>query len=153
MTSPASATPYTNGAITSRDGTVGDRQFGHGPGIIAIQGGMQAAQNFTKLAEALSDLFTAYVPDRRGRGSSGPPGDHYSIRSECEDIAALLSLTGSHNVFGLRASALIALQAALTLPTIRKAAIFGPPLLVNHSTPIDWLARYDQEIAEGRLGQ
>ena len=153
MTPPASATPYTIGSITSRDGTtIGYRQFGEGPGIIAIHGGMQAAQNFTKLAEALSDAFTVYVPDRRGRGPSGPPGDHYSIRSECEDIEVLLALTRSHNVFGLSSGALIALQAALTLPAIRKVAVYEPPLSVNHSTPIDWLARYDGEIAQGRLG-
>jgi pimeloyl-ACP methyl ester carboxylesterase len=78
-----SARPYTLGSVVSRDGTtIGYRQFGSGPGIIAVHGGAQAAQNFTKLASALSDAFTVYVPDRRGRGRSGPPGDQYSLRAE-----------------------------------------------------------------------
>ncbi len=153
MTSHAIVRTYTTGSVVSRDGTtIGYRQFGQGPGIIAIHGGGQAAQNFTRLAEALSDSFTVYVPDRRGRGRSGPPGDHYSLKSECEDVEALLDVSGSHNVFGLSSGAIIALQAALTLPAIQKAALYEPPLSINHSTPIDWLHRYDQEIAEGRLG-
>ncbi len=143
----------TIGSVTSRDGTaIGYRQFGRGPGVIAIHGGGQAAQNFTRLAEALADAFTVYVPDRRGRGLSGPPGDAYSLTSECEDVDALLTMSGAHNVFGLSSGAIIALQAALTLPTIRKVAVYEPPLSINHSTPVTWLARYDREIAQGRLG-
>src|SRR5579863_3524736 len=103
--------PYTLGSVVSRDGTtIAYRTFGHGPGIIAVHGGAQAAQNFTKLATALSDVFTVYVPDRRGRGRSGPPGHNYGLQAECDDIDALLTATGSHNVFGLSSGALIALQ-------------------------------------------
>lgn len=145
--------PYTVGSVVSRDGTtIGYRQFGDGPGIIAVHGAAQAAQNFTKLAEALSDAFTVYVPDRRGRGRSGPPGQNYGLQTECEDLDALLSSTGSHNVFGLSSGALISLRAALTLPSIRKVALYEPPLSINHSTPIDWANRYDREVAAGKLG-
>lgn len=153
MTDETRARPYTTGSVVSRDGTtIGYRQFGRGPGIVAVHGGAQAAQNFTRLAESLSDDFTVYVPDRRGRGRSGPPGDHYSLQSECEDIDALLSSTGSHNVFGLSSGAIISLQAALVLPAIRKVALYEPPLSINHSTPINWVHRYDREIAAGKLG-
>src|ERR1700722_14873446 len=145
--------PYIVGSVISRDGTtISYRQYGKGPGLIAMHGGAQAAQNFTKLAEALSDAFTVYVPDRRGRGRSGPPGDHYGLKAECEDLNALLAKTGAHNVFGLSSGALISLQAALTLPAIHKLALYEPPLSINHSTPIAWLQRYDREIAEGKLG-
>ncbi len=144
---------YTVESVISRDGTtISYRQYGTGPGIIAVHGGAQAAQNFTKLAEALSDAFTVYVPDRRGRGRSGPYGDQYGLRSECEDIDALLEKTGSHNVFGLSSGAIISLQAALTLPAIHKVALYEPPLSINHSTPVGWLPRYDRQIAEGKLG-
>jgi hypothetical protein len=30
-----------------------------------------------KLGVALSNAFTVYIPDRRGRGLSGPFGDNY----------------------------------------------------------------------------
>jgi pimeloyl-ACP methyl ester carboxylesterase len=113
---------------------------------------MQASQNFMKLATDLSDAFTLYVPDRRGRGSSGPPGDDYGIRKECEDIDAFVAGFGVQNVFGLSSGALIALQAALTLPAIRKTALYEPPLSIKHSSPTAWLTRFDQEIAQGKLG-
>jgi pimeloyl-ACP methyl ester carboxylesterase len=148
-----SARPYAVGSVVSRDGTaIAYRQYGDGPGIIAVHGGAQAAQNFTKLATALSDAFTVYVPDRRGRGRSGPPGDDYGLQAECEDLDALLTATRSHNVFGLSSGALISLQAALTLPAIRKVALYEPPLSINHSTPIDWAKRYEREVAAGKLG-
>jgi pimeloyl-ACP methyl ester carboxylesterase len=144
---------YVTGTVTSRDGTViGYRQAGQGPGVILLHGGMQAAQNLTRLAGALADAFTVYVPDRRGRGLSGPPGDHYSIDAECADVDALARATGAARLFGLSSGAIIALQAALVLPAIRRVAVYEPPLSVNHSTPTGWAARYDREVAAGRLG-
>ena len=64
---------FTTESLRSADGNVlGYRRLGSGPGLILLHGGMMAAQNFMRLAELLSDSFTVYVPDRRGRGSSGP---------------------------------------------------------------------------------
>jgi pimeloyl-ACP methyl ester carboxylesterase len=120
---------YSVGTVISRDGTtIGYRQFGHGPGIVLVHGSMQAAQNFGKLASALADAFTVYVPDRRGRGVSGPPGERYCLTTECEDLDALLAATGTHNVFGLSSGALIALEAARTLPAIHRVALRTTPL-------------------------
>lgn len=143
---------YESGLVTSRDGTViSYRRLGHGPGLIAVHGGMSAAQNLMKLAAALADSFTVYLPDRRGRGQSGPPGDRYSIASECDDISALAQASGARNIFGHSSGAIIALQAALVLPVIDKAALYEPPLSVNGSTPTGWAARYEREVAEGKL--
>ena len=153
MTGGAGSPAYRTGSVTSRDGTtIGYRRLGHGPGLIAVHGGMQAAQNLMKLAEALADSFTVYLPDRRGRGLSGPPGSHYSLAAECEDIDALAQATGAGNIFGLSSGAIIALQAALVLPAIGKAALYEPPLSVSGSTPTGWVARYDREVARGMLG-
>ena len=144
---------FAVGSVTSRDGTVvGYRQMGHGPGMVLVHGGTQAAQNFMKLGAALADSFTVSIPDRRGRGLSGPPGDDYGLKAECEDLDALLQKSGAHDVFGLSSGALICLHAALVLPAIRRVALYEPPLSIDHSTPLDWLARYDREVAQGRLG-
>jgi pimeloyl-ACP methyl ester carboxylesterase len=143
---------HTDKIVSSDGTTIGYRQFGSGPGLILVRGGLQTSQNFTKLAAALSDVFTVYVPDRRGRGLSGSHGDHYSIRKECEDIKALLNRTGTHNVFGLSSGALIVLQAALTLPAIYRVALYEPPLPTDRSLPATWAPRYEKELAEGRLG-
>ena len=150
----ANARPYTTGSVTSRDGTViAYRQLGRGRGLLLVHGGMQASQNFMRLGTALADAFTLYIPDRRGRGLSGPHGDRYSITKECEDIDALVSGCCVQNVFGLSSGALISLQAALTLPAIKKVALYEPPLSIDHSSPIAWITRFDREIAQGKLAR
>src|SRR5215468_4744406 len=107
-TAPVSPTS-TTGSVISADGTtIGYRQYGHGPGLILVHGGMQASQNFTRLAEALADSFTVYVPDRRGRGMSGPHGEHYNLSKEVEDMAAIIEQTDTHNIFGLSSGAIVA---------------------------------------------
>jgi pimeloyl-ACP methyl ester carboxylesterase len=146
-----SVTPYTTGSVTSDGTTIGYRQIGSGPGIILLHGGMNASQHYMRLAAALSDTFTVYVPDRRGRGLSGPHGDQYSIAKECEDVDALLDKTGAHFVFGHSSGGLIAIQAALTLPSIRKVAVYEPPLSLYGSVPMSWVPRYERELDEGKV--
>ena len=144
--------PYITDSVTSQDGTtIGYRQLGYGPGLVLVQGGMGSAHNFKQLAEALSDTFTVYVPDRRGRGLSGPYSNDYGIQRDVEDVDALLTKTGAHAVFGLSTGGLIALQTALTLPAIHKVAIYEPALSVNGSTPLDWVRRYDKQMAQGKV--
>ncbi len=143
---------YITGSVTSKDGTtIGYRQFGHGPGVVLVQGAMGTAENFTQLAQALSDTFTVYVPDRRGRGLSPLPyGRDHSVRRDVEDLDALFAKTGAHYVFGLSSGAIIALQAALTLPAIRKVAVFEPALFIN-GLPTALLTRFDREMAQDNL--
>lgn len=142
---------YTTGSTTSADGTtIGYRQIGSGPGILLMPGGMQASQHYMRLATALASAFTVYVVDRRGRGLSGPHGDKYNMSRECEDVDALLAQTGAHFVFGHSSSGLIALQAALTHPSLRKVAIYEPPLSLNGSISTSWIPKFDREIAEGK---
>ncbi len=143
---------YITGSVTSKDGTtISYRQLGHGPGVVLLHGMMESAQSHMQLAEALADTFTVYLPDRRGRGLSGPYGKDYSIQKAVEDMDALLTKTGAHYVFGISSGALISLQAALTLPAIHKAAIFDPPLIINGSVPTAFMTRYDQEMAQGEV--
>jgi pimeloyl-ACP methyl ester carboxylesterase len=143
---------YTIGSITSQDGTtIGYRQLGHGPGVVLLHGAMESAQSHMQLAEALADAFTVYVPDRRGRGLSGPYGKDYSIQEDVEDMDALLTKTGAQNVFGVSSGGLIWLKAALSLPALHKAATYEPALIVNGSVSTAFLTRYDKEIADGKV--
>jgi len=142
----------TTGSVTSKDGTIiGYRQLGHGPSVVLLHGGASSGYNHLQLAEQLADVFTVYLPDRRGRGLSGPYGEDYRIQKDVEDMDALLTKTGAHLVFGVSGGALIWLQAALTLATIHKAIILEPPLLVNDSLSLAYLARYEREVREGKL--
>jgi pimeloyl-ACP methyl ester carboxylesterase len=143
---------YTTGSVISKDGTtIGYRQLGRGPGLVLLHGAMESGQSHTQLAEALADTYTVYLPDRRGRGLSGPYGSSYGIGEDVDDMDALLSKTGAHYVFGVSSGAIICLEAAVTLPTIQKAAIFEPPLMPNGSAPTAWLTRFDIEMAQGRV--
>jgi pimeloyl-ACP methyl ester carboxylesterase len=142
---------YTIGSFTSADGTtIGYRQIGSGPGLLILHGGLQASQHYIRLATALADAFTVYVPDRRGRGLSGPPVEQHSMAEACEDVDALLARTDTHFVFGHSAGGLIALQAALTLPSLHKVAVYEPPLSVHGSVPTSWLKRYEREVEKGK---
>lgn len=138
-------------AVTSADGTtIGYRRVGDGPGVVLVHGAMQASQNFTRLAAALSDQFTVYVPDRRGRGMSGPYRDDHGLATEVQDLGALLDQTHAHNVFGLSAGAVIAIEAARTLPAITKLALYEPPLESDGVIHTSWLPRYEREMAAGK---
>jgi pimeloyl-ACP methyl ester carboxylesterase len=146
------ASTAVTGSVTSKDGTtIGYRELGHGPGVVLLHGIMESGQSHTQLAEELAGHFTVYLPDRRGRGLSGPQGAHYCIRKEVEDLDALLDTTEATRVFGVSAGAVICLQAALSLTAIEKAAIFEPPLLVNGSVSTAFLTRFDEEMAEGKV--
>jgi pimeloyl-ACP methyl ester carboxylesterase len=150
--STASPLAFRTGAISSKDGTtIGYRRVGDGPGVVLLHGGMQASQNLMRLANALSDGFTVYVPDRRGRGMSGSFSGDHGLGKEVEDLHALLGETGARFVFGLSAGALIALQAALSLPRITKLALYEPPLSSDGITSTSWVGRYERELTSGRL--
>lgn len=153
--STTTATSYerpTTAAVTSSDGTtISYRQLGDGPGLVLLHGAMESSESHLQLAEALADSFTVYLPDRRGRGMSGMYGEDYSIAKEVADLDALLTATNTHNIFGVSAGAIIALRSALDLPAVWKAAIFEPPLIVNESLSTGFLARYDSEIAQGKI--
>jgi pimeloyl-ACP methyl ester carboxylesterase len=148
----SASNPYKTGSVTSADGTtLGYRQLGAGPAVIAMHGGMQAAQHFMRLAETLSDTFTVYLPDRRGRGLSGPHGDDYGLRRECDDMAALLEKTGAHFLFGLSSGALVVMRTALSSPVALKVALYEPPFSIDHSSPTGWALPFDQAIAKNNL--
>ena len=143
---------YIIGSVASQDGTtIGYRQIGQGPAVVLLHGSNVSGQDFTQLAEGLADVFTVYLPDRRGRGLSGPFGNNYSMQKEVEDLDALLTRTGARKVFGVSAGGLICLQAALILPAIQQMALYEPALLLDGTTHTAWLKRYDQQMAQGRV--
>ena len=153
MDSPAVSTSisHTTDTVTSKDGTViSYRQLGHGPGLVMLHGAMESSASHMQLARELADAFTVYLPDRRSHHSPGPNPTTYNMQKEVEDLDALLTKTGTHNVFGVSSGGIISLQAALTLPAIHKIALYEPALIVNHSISTSFLPQYDREIAEGR---
>jgi pimeloyl-ACP methyl ester carboxylesterase len=148
---------YTKEYVTSKDSTtIGYRQMGSGPGIILLHGGINASQHLMKLGTLLSDDFTVYIPDRRGRGLSGPIGEDYSIEKEDEDLNALLKKTGAHYVFGTADGALFALHAAISLQNIHKVAAYEPLIFTGQPGEKEFrttIQKLDKNLAEGKLAK
>ncbi|GFG95215.1 alpha/beta fold hydrolase [Mycobacterium timonense] len=143
---------YRTGAVQSADGTsVRHRVIGdQGPPIVLVHGGLQAAQNFQRLAEHLSRRFTVYVPDRRGRRPALPAGEGYGLAREGQDLEALIRTVGARHLFGLSSGATIALYTALEYPGIEKVALYEPPLTIDGADPAWWVPRYARALAAGK---
>ena len=143
-------------AVTSKDGTrIGFRQSGNGPGVVLMHGGALASQHYRKLSASLADGFTVYVPDRRGRGMSGPYGPDYSIDREDEDLEAIIAGTGAQYVFGVADGGLFALHACAAIPAIRKVAVFEPVLFVGQPGLDEFkgiISRGQRLVANGDIG-
>jgi pimeloyl-ACP methyl ester carboxylesterase len=118
---------------------------------------MMASQDLMKLAGLLSKDFAVYIPDRRGRGLSGPHGDNCGLIKESEDIQALVASTGARNIFGLSSGANVALHAALMTPNILKVCLYEPPLSDVNSTSYLHDREFDNEIekliVQGKFGK
>jgi|tagenome__1003787_1003787.scaffolds.fasta_scaffold20980865_6 pimeloyl-ACP methyl ester carboxylesterase len=149
----SAASPPRARTVTSDDGTeIGYELRGSGPGLVLVQGTMGTAHNFHDLADALVDSFTVVLPDRRGRGHSGPGRSPYALTREIEDLAAVLDATGARRVFGLSSGAIIALWAARRLDPVEAVAAYEPPLFPSEeSLPLRKLAQFDRAIAAGRV--
>jgi pimeloyl-ACP methyl ester carboxylesterase len=142
-------TEVDTAAVTSADGTtIGYRSFGAGPPLLVLHGAMQSGLSQRDLAEALADRFTVVLPDRRGRGASGPFGADWSLEREVEDVAALVAGTGARLAFGISSGAVILLEAALT-GAFDRLALFEPVLVVGGSVRTGWAEQIDAQLARG----
>ncbi|MFI6322968.1 alpha/beta fold hydrolase [Nonomuraea sp. NPDC050556] len=137
---------------TSTDGTtIAYLQLGSGPGLIIQHGAMQTSASQLDLARELSADFTVYLPDRRGRGDSGPVGDDYGVRREVEDLGAVVAATGARFVMGVSSGAIISLTTMLSNPAITRAVVFEPPFDIDGSNGTGWVPRFERELAAGRV--
>lgn len=146
------AAELTQSTVTSRDGTeIGYYKTGEGPAVVVLHGSMESARSHTLFAEALADEFTVYLPDRRGRGLSGPHKPDHSVRTEVEDLDAVLTAAGAERAFGISAGGAVVLEAARTLPKLQQIALYEPAIVADGAPHREWLARFEQEIARGDL--
>jgi pimeloyl-ACP methyl ester carboxylesterase len=131
---------------------IGYQRVGTGPAVVLLHGAGQCSANLMRLARALSGAFTVYVPDRRGRGRSGPYGEFHGLSTEIDDLSALLDACGASRLFGLSAGAVIAIEAALVRPDITKLALYEPPLTFDGVVHGDWAPQYQRQLAAGKPG-
>jgi pimeloyl-ACP methyl ester carboxylesterase len=137
-------------AATSADSTVVEYlSAGHGPAVIIVPGALAEARDLTSLASLLAAGHAVHIVQRRGRGGSGPQGDHYAIERECEDIEAVRAATGARLLFGHSFGGLVALRAACGNPAFDAVAVYEPGVSVDGSIPVGWIERARREIAVG----
>lgn len=147
------ADDYELGSVRSADGTeIGCRQRGDGPAVVLLHGSMESGLNHIALGDALAGEFTVVLPDRRGRGLSGPHQAGHGIETEVADLRAVLEHFGAQRVFGVSAGGLVALETARRHPEVTHLALYEPAL-VAEGTALDpaWIERFDREIAAGKV--
>jgi pimeloyl-ACP methyl ester carboxylesterase len=115
--------------ITSNDGTpIALYAGGTGPALLLIHGSLSEHTRWEPILPLLSERFTVYTIDRRGRGESGN-GPDYAIQCEFDDIAAVArSIAGPVSLVAHSYGAVCALEAALRLDNLHKLVLYEPPI-------------------------
>ncbi|MGO4548186.1 alpha/beta fold hydrolase [Paenibacillus sp. 2TAB23] len=124
--------------LISKDGTtIAYDKTGQGPALILVAGAFSYRKfpGQVQLAKMLSEQFTVYNYDRRGRGDSSDT-QPYAVEREYEDLQAMIDAAGgSAYVWGLSSGAVLALQAAASGASITKLALHEPPFVVDEADP------------------
>ena len=139
-------TTSTTEFVTSKDGTrIAYEKVGTGPALVLVDGAL-CYRDFgpcRSLAEFLSDSFTVYFYDRRGRGESGDTAP-YSPEREFEDLAAVIEGAGGDAyVTGFSSGGGLVLRAAAHGVPMRALASYETPFIgqvLVKGKPIDALA-------------
>ncbi|MCR8643791.1 alpha/beta hydrolase [Paenibacillus sp. N1-5-1-14] len=145
--------------VISKDGTkIAYDKVGQGPALILVTGAFSYRKfpATVQLATLLSDKYTVYSYDRRGRGDSGD-SSAYEVEREIEDLEAVIDAAGgSANVWGLSSGAVLAVHAAASGLNITKLALHEPPFVVkstDRKVPEDFLAQVSGLIAANKRAE
>ncbi len=143
--------------VLSKDGAaIAYDRSGQGPALILVGGALSTRGAAIAISARLAPHFTVFAFDRRGRGDSG---DHapYAVRREVEDIAALVQAAGGTAfLFGHSSGAVLALEAAEQLSSIKKLAVYEPPFILENSrppVPTDYVDHLKQLHKTGKPGE
>ena len=144
---------YTVDYIISKDKTkISYRVLGNSNiGIILVHGGIMSSENFMELGKILSNKYTVYIVERRGRKLS-QEYDNQNLELEVEDIQAIINKTNAEYIFGLSSGAIISLQTAIT-EKLKKIAIYVPAISDNWSINEKWYVNYENAIKQNNYGK
>ena len=140
--------------VTALDGAVIEvESIGTGPGLVVVHGGAVSAKDYRRFARALADRFTVHLFNRRGRpGGADLPAAGYTVQVDIDDIAAVLTSTGSTRLFGHSVGGFIALRAAMELP-VERLALYDPAVVVDGLFPTDHLDDFEAAVRAQRYPQ
>lgn len=144
--------------ITSKDGTkIAYEKQGNGPAVILVSQAAASHDDAVNLAEQLSEHFTVYNYDRRGRGKSTDTAP-YAVEREIEDIEALIQEAGGNAyLFGSSAGAVLALEAANQLGNkVTKLFLYEPPFIINEGrapVPSDYVQHLNELVESNQRSE
>ncbi|MEV4535747.1 alpha/beta fold hydrolase [Asanoa sp. NPDC049518] len=139
--------------VTSRDGTtIAYERSGSGPPVILVDGAMchRASGPMRGFAAVLSEHFTVYAYDRRGRGESGDT-QPYAVEREIDDLRALVAEAGgSAHGFGISSGAALLVLAAAAGVGFERLALYEPPYVADRDP--SYSPRLAELLSAGRDG-
>lgn len=137
----------------STDGTtIALWREGEGPALLVLHGAAADHTAWDQVTPLLTDVFTVYAMDRRGRGRSGDaPG--WTLEREVEDVlAALAAIPGPVFLYGHSFGGICALEAALRHPSDLAALILyeGGIKAPAAAVPAEFIQALDSLVLDGR---
>lgn len=142
--------------VTSADGTrLAVDVYGNGslPPLVICSGAMVTRGAEAAFAASITDRFTVFAYDRRGRADSDDTAP-YAVEREIEDLAAVIAHAGVPVfVLGHSSGAVLALRAAADGVPMVKLAVYEPPFIVDDGhapLPDDYVSHLDALTAEGQ---
>ena len=134
----------------SKDGTIiSFLTVGKGPGVIVLPGVLSMAEDYSAFASFLATNFAVHTLERRGRGRSGPQGEHYNIQMEIDDVLSVQRETGANFLVGHSYGGLVALEVGRK-STFNKIVVYEPGVSIDGSMPVYWMSGYEKKLAENR---
>jgi pimeloyl-ACP methyl ester carboxylesterase len=139
--------------VKSSDGTpIAVERCGSGPPLVFVHGSTSDHDTaFRFVIPMLEKYFTIHAMDRRGRGGSGD-GPRYSLEREIEDVFAVVESAGEEaNLFGHGFGALLALEAAVRTPAVRRLCVYEGGITTSRSTiyPPGTVERMERFLEDG----
>ncbi len=145
--------------VISKDGTsIAYDKSGKGPALVLVDGAFCFREYGVTpdIVPLLSDHFTVYSYDRRGRGESTDKAP-YSVENEIEDLKEIIEITGEVPfICGFSSGAQLVLLAIGKGIQVKRMALFEPPYVINSvngsAPPKDAAANLANFVSLGKRG-
>jgi pimeloyl-ACP methyl ester carboxylesterase len=117
---PSLPSPKRSEVVTVNGTPVFFAQFGDGPAVLFLHGGLGNSNYWGHQVHALAEKFTVTVMDTRGHGRSPVTSGKFGFNVFADDAAALLAVLGiaSAAIVGWSDGAITGLQLAMTRPDL-----------------------------------
>jgi pimeloyl-ACP methyl ester carboxylesterase len=141
--------------VQSRDGAgISVMKTGSGPALLLIHGAMlNSALAWAAVLPRVTERFTVYAMDRRGRAPSGD-GMEYSIALEAEDIGRVVEaiaqpvVIAAHSYGALATIEALSISDAQRLKAVTRVILYEPPgIVAGTEARAEGVARMEQALA------